>query len=595
MNKKIKVAISTLLCFCIVISASPAMLVSAQAPKADAVKTLDLFDTEEILRRLIVMVWRVACPILEDTVKHVADALPDSKNWIDYDEYETKNFYAGHEYFLDEQTDSSVWSLGYSQEILTPEDLETKGYYMAGYNLGKITYKKYDDIKVRTICLDDGSSRGKVAFCVIDTIGLANADVRKIRERLSGFALENNIVSINVGVTHTHSGLDTQGIWSEEPRTVINNLLSSIIDIDTYNGTDPSLMERIFNLTAKSVKDACNNMTQGLMTIATKDISGYLMDKCYPNYFIEDLYRFKFTPFDGSRATIIANFGAHPETVGFKTSTFPGDTLSADFIPYIEQVVNEGGFNFMFFQGAIGSLISADRYLTGDGLNLDRYQSAVRYGQEIGYILLGMSYETEQECIDHVLDKGREAADMAATDKYTPWYKDWVVDCPEQEIAPILNIAFKEIMFKVENPFLQAVGKVSLTNNTMVVDDEGTIYTPTEIGYMEIGKDIKVLLMPGETAPELIIGGKTMTAEGSCSGEDFIYEPLRTIIGEELIVFDVMNDATGYIIPDNDCGIGTLRYYDGQFSYDTNGMLSFSNSAASTFISNFLELVDSKS
>jgi len=104
-----------------------------------------------------------------------------------------------------------------------------------------------------------------------------------------------------------------------------------------------------------------------------------------------------------------------------------------------------------------------------------------------------------------------------------------------------------------------------------------------------------VILMPGETAPELIIGGKTMTSQGSCSGEDFMFKPLRDIVGENLIVFDVMNDATGYIIPDNDCGIGTLRYYDGRFMYDTNGMLSFSNKAASTFISNFLELVESKS
>ena len=595
MKKKVKASIAALLCFCIVISASSATFASAKAPDTDAAQILSIFDSDEILRKLIVAVWRIACPILENAVGVIADALPESKNWIDYDKYESKNFYPGHEYFLDEQTKSSVWSLGYSQEILTPEDLETRGYYMAGYSIGKITFKKYDDIKVRTICLDDGSGRGKVAFSVIDAIGLANSDVRKIRERLAAFASEKNIVSINVGVTHTHSGLDTQGIWSKEPQTVFNNILSSIFDIDTYNGTDPALMERIFTLTAKSVRDACSGMKQGSLTLATKDISSYVMDKCDPDYFISDLYRFKFTPYDGSKGTIIANFGAHPETVGFTTDSFPGDTLSADYVPYIEEVVNKGGFNFMFFQGAIGSLISANRHLSGDELKIDRYQEAVRYGQEIGYILLGMSYKTEQECIDYVLDKEREAADMAASDKYTPWYKDWVVEHPEKEVAPILNIALKEILFKVDNPFLQAVGKVSLTNNTMVVDDDGSIYTPTEIGYMEIGKDLKVILMPGETAPELIIGGKTMTSQGSCSGEDFMFKPLRDIVGENLIVFDVMNDATGYIIPDNDCGIGTLRYYDGRFMYDTNGMLSFSNKAASTFISNFLELVESKS
>ena len=35
----------------------------------------------------------------------------------------------------------------------------------------------------------------------------------------------------------------------------------------------------------------------------------------------------------------------------------------------------------MYFQGAIGSLISANRFLSNDGLRLNRYEQTVRYGE----------------------------------------------------------------------------------------------------------------------------------------------------------------------------------------------------------------------
>ena len=58
----------------------------------------------------------------------------------------------------------------------------------------------------------------------------------------------------------------------------------------------------------------------------------------------------------------------------------------------------------------------------------------------------------------------------------------------------------------------------------------------------------------------------------------------------DLLTFNVMNDSVGYIVPDNDYGIATLRYIDGELTYSADGGLSFGSTAASTFITEFLTL-----
>ena len=80
----------------------------------------------------------------------------------------------------------------------------------------------------------------------------------------------------------------------------------------------------------------------------------------------------------------------------------------------------------------------------------------------------------------------------------------------------------------------------------------GKTYIVSEIGLLQFGGKVSIVLVPGELFPELEIGGKMLTAQGSCRGVDFPYPPLREMLGEHIIVFGLANDAVGYIIPDND-------------------------------------------
>ena len=69
---------------------------------------------------------------------------------------------------------------------------------------------------------------------------------------------------------------------------------------------------------------------------------------------------------------------------------------------------------------------------------------------------------------------------------------------------------------------------------------------------MEIGRDVAVAIVPGEAAAELFYGG-ACPADKSWSGEAWTLDPIADAAPDkDLIVFGLMNDMVGYIIPDND-------------------------------------------
>lgn len=496
------------------------------------------------------------------------------------------NFYAGMSEFLDAPAAGARWRLGYSQESILPDDFGTTPYTMGGYGLMATTTETFDGLWVRTIVLNDGTGRGSVAFCVLDAIGIANADVRLIREALADFAAENNIVSINVSVTHTHSGIDLQGVWDNTVKNVLNNIFLSTIGIsEIHSGVNRTFLNKIIAQTTKSVKDAYSDMKAGTLTLAKKDIADdYLRDRTAPYSFDGNLYRLKFVPDDkNAKSTIIASFSAHPENSGYGHVV-----ISADFVPYIEEVLNKAGYNFIYIQGCIGT-ITYQRGKTNDGVEgLTRHDEAVRYGYEIGYILLGMT-KTEAECkaMNYSLGDFLGEAQYGNTEKYTAWYADWK-PVNETEVAPMLNIAHKQYIMEVSNVLMDIVGKTGITDYFFLYDKTSRkYYTVTECGYMELGNSLLVEICPGETYGELLVGGEGI--------KGFEYKSLRETYGENIIVFDLMNDAIGYIEPDNSFVMAGVQYSEPKDTFDTDTwcLISFGEHTASKVISEFMDLVDS--
>ena len=506
-------------------------------------------------------------------------------DYADFDPDSYGNFYKGMSEFLDAPAAGAKWHLGYAQASILPDDFGTTPYTMGGYGLMATTTETFDGLWVRTIVLNDGTGRGNVAFCVLDAIGIANADVRLIREAISDFAAKNNIVSVNVSVTHTHSGIDLQGVWDNTAPNVLNNLFLSNLGLsEIHSGVNRTFLKKIVDQCTATIKSAYSDMKGGTLTLAKKDIAdNYLRDRTAPYTFDGNLYRLMFTPDNKSeKGTVIASFSAHPENSGYGHVV-----ISADFVPYIEEVVNKAGYNFIYIQGCIGT-ITYQRGASDDGLDLTRHEEAVRYGYEMGYIILGLTKsETECRTMNYALGDFLGEAEYGSNEGYTSWYKDWK-PVSEATVAPMLNIAHKQYIIEVSNVLMDIVGKTGITDYFFLYEKTtDKYYTVTESGYMELGDSLLVELCPGETYGELLMGGEGL--------KGFKYQSLREMYGENIIVFDLMNDAIGYIEPDDDFVMAGVQYSEKKESFDTDTwcLISWGKNTASKVISEFMDLVES--
>ncbi len=522
--------------------------------------------------------------------------------FVDADQYFSPDFMPGHKTFIDSNPDG-VWSLGYNQTSLVPDDVLDRPYYLAGYLLqnfpSNTVEEVLDDMNVYTVVMDDGSGRGKVAFCTIESIGISNKDIRDIRALLADFAKENNIVSINVTATHCHSEIDTLGLWNPFFLKMANNTLAALTNqfiFKTQPGPDEQFMTLLKQRTAESIKSATASMEEGKLYFSQKDCAEYFSDDRDPTGYDGNMYVLRFDPAkDGVDETLIINEPAHPYITGLKTDDSSGKQLSGDYTAAMNQVLGENGFNFMPIIGATLGIYS-DRGPTNDGVPMNaRWMQADRYGKELAYIAMSMT-KTEEEILasDYCDVEAIEAEKATAAEgQYTVWYEDWE-PVEETEVEPILNVAAQEVIITVENPVLMLVGKMGLVNHRILDNGDGTYSTPTEVGFAEFGTNIKVAMMPGEISPELIYGGVTMEAEYSFSGCDFpgksCAESLE--IGEDdvLLCFGLCNDEIGYILNDNDY---CMIFFDDMepFGDHYQETIAFSRNSGSLLMKGFEELV----
>ena len=200
-----------------------------EALSSTSIKTVFMHSIAKIVNTLS----NILITVLGKAINLFIPKTPALNSYKDFNLDDYENFFPGMEEFLDEPAAGARWSLGYAQESILPDDFGVVPYTMGGYGLMAETTETFDGLWVRTVILDDGSGRGKVAFCVLDAIGIANADVRLIRAAVKDFAEANNIVSINVSVTHTHSGIDLQGVWDNTVGNVLNNTVNNIAFVNS--------------------------------------------------------------------------------------------------------------------------------------------------------------------------------------------------------------------------------------------------------------------------------------------------------------------------------------------------------------------------
>lgn len=461
-------------------------------------------------------------------------AVFQSLTGLGYDERPTEaqaaNFLTGHDEFIDE-AQSEYWSVGYARRVLTPEDVESHRYFLGGFLKfpAQEATGVVDDLCVRAVVLDDNSSRGAVAFAYIDGIGLMSGEIKEIREKLADITGKNGIASINVGSTHAHSGIDTQGLWGNIPKT----------------GRDEAYMDRVVEKVSEAIREAYTNRTEGDLYYSAESHPELFYDNRDPYALDDNFHLFRFVPKDESKKEIyITNFGAHPINLGWSNTE-----ISGDFPHYIEEAINKNkNADFIFIQGAIGG---------GIGNNMDK---------ETGIPEDLTSYEKMKEYSLIVADILGSLAEKG------------------EKVDPIINIRHEQIDFELTNFVFRLAESAGLCS-VSAFKENGKVLLTSEIGYVEIGKNIKIIEAPGEVMPEIVYGG-FYSSEEACNGTEYPYAALNTLFDEddEILVFGLCNDAVGYIVPDNDySSSGAEGHYEETVS--TGG------TAATTFSKEISELI----
>lgn len=514
--------------------------------------------------------------VIHGILQGFSNAVKDGSDYIPVEAYVPENFFEGTKKFLKNPSKNGKWSLGYASINLTPLDYADRNYYMGGYispdnGFKNLIEEVVDAMKGRAIALDDGSGRGVSVFCTIDCIGTTNGDIRVIRkkfkEKFEELYPDRKIASVNVFSTHTHSCVDTEGIWTDFPGKLLRNFKRKKKGNGALErGADEQYMRFLCEGVSDTLIKAVQDMCEGELTIAQKDITeDYFSNRNRPSApsIVTDITRLTFTPDDKSKTpTMIINLPAHPDVAGFPVKDEPGSgrRLSGDYVYYLGETVSKAGYNLMFFNGAICAIYMA-RGKSNDDLKFNhRYEESIRFGREIGRIALSLTKTLDEIKKDKLLyDEAEIVTDTELAKRnggnYTLWCEGWE-PVEEKKVKPLLNIRIKEVKIPIMNPLMAAAGKLKLANFKVLTEGKGKYAIYSEIGYIEFGKELKVAMVPGEFCCDLLKGGASLYADGSITHTDFGLPSVRDIFGEDTIAFGLANDAIGYIVPDNDYTMG---------------------------------------
>ena len=515
-----------------------------------------------------------------------------------------------------EATENSKWVLGYSQKSILPDDILTREYCIGGVTRLPARFPSgvLDDIRVRVICL--GTTEGELSvFAAVDCIGLSNRCIRTIRQRLYDFSAENNIASINISSTHTHSSIDTMGIWGRIIEVFMNNRKALIKgEGEIMNSCDEEYLEFLYGKIIEAIKEAVQNKTTGKLykaymgksseksvsedaPLKERGIKGYVWDRREPDDCSCQLLRLRFVPDDkNEKETVLVNFGAHPYINSMsEKGKGTGENISGDFVYSLCEYLESAGKNAIFFNGAIAAIYPTRLY--SDVYTFENQAKAV--GNELGRITLAMTKSNEEIYNDELLSpECYEAKSIIFKDRESN-YKKWVEAkgdeiIEEVELAPSISLKTKEVALKVGNPIFELISKTRVGNYTVAKSDNKQYESVTEIGVLELGNNLKIAFIPGEIEPDIVGGGDTLKKEFAFAGEDFAPGTLKDALEyEDLTVFGLTNDACGYIIPDNDFSmmfLGSNKFMQKIFGNHYLEIFSFGKETASTIVNAFKEL-----
>ena len=455
--------------------------------------------------------------VVEGLVKMISAIIPAPKSWINKADYDDSDVLKGRSVYATEAKEGNEWSLGYASRSLIPADIDEGKYYLGRDLTNRMAQGVYDDMRIRVAAIDDGSGEGLTVIGAIDALGVNSTDIRTIREGVLK-AFENTgvkISGINIMSTHSHSALDTQGVSTEFFYKLLTAPYVNLFNIKNQDRlkTADYFKNYFIEQSVIAVKEAINAMEPGKLYFSEVDVSQYVRDKrgLIAKEDIPKVASMKFVPASGEASTYLTDFSCHPTS--FSASN---GLVSSDYIYFLDKYIAEhdNGAHLVFFQGALGQL-------SRDGLEVDtssmneweaKGASTKAYGEKFGELVLAADYS--------------------------------------EELAPVLNEKHATIWLYPTNSILLLACKINLVNQQVCYDGLKKCIA-SETGYIEFGHRVGFALFPGEFYPETFWGHEII-GDTTWDGTQWPYEtPHNAIPGVDIYCVSLANDATGYVLTDD--------------------------------------------
>jgi len=406
---------------------------------------------------------------------------------------------------------------------ITP-DLAQQSVYLAGFGAkGRKPKGVHDPIYAHILLLKDGPRTvGLVSF---DLLGFSRNDVKDLR-RLAGFDAPNRYLF--VAVTHNHSGPDTMGLWGPWPG-------ASGVNRAWLGALKKTVAEALRGLEGQ-LEDASLTGWQGAL-----DPKGLCRDIRDPVVIDPDLTVLGLKGKDGRAIATVVNWSCHPEVLGKEnrliTADFPGALCA--------KIERDTGGSCLFLNGPIGGLLTPD---TVKGRS--SWLETIRIGETVAAAAL------------RGLAKAR--AGHAELDFHSSVVRVPVENSRYLLFLPALTAGHK--LFDAAGhalPNWKAYG-LAFQQALRILSPEHRPWVETEISVVDVGP-ARLLGMPGEVFPELVIGGydgrfrfgHPLVKPDNPDPPDLSRAPkppfLRDLAHRPAPMFVGMaNDELGYILPEYD-------------------------------------------
>ncbi len=401
---------------------------------------------------------------------------------------------AGDEKFSKNQ--GEFFTCGFGKEDLTPSDVESGKYFIAGYNSNNPAQSILDSMFARAVYIDDNTGRGGVVICSVDAVGMSRKDINDIRRLVIEGGKIPSLKSINICCTHTHSAIDTQGLWGEKI---------------TKSGRNEEFMQSLKTLTAKVIEAAYRNRRDGELFYSVTEAEHMQFDCRTPETYDKNLTKFRLLPFYYGVVVLFVYFASHAELLCRNIKS-----VSADFPCYMIKEIEKNGCNAIFLNGAIGGMISAKEIKKVYRNEIDCEEYTKSFGKQLGEIINAMG--------------------------------------DEKRLSPLVNVKSAPLRISAENFVLILARLMNVLNNNIGrTEEKGIACVYSEVGYMELGdEEVGMFLIPGELFPELF-NGDFLDKETSANGVNADYTALNNMgNAKHKFVVGLCNDELGYIIPEND-------------------------------------------